>query len=259
MRILQLTDFHVFAAANATLKGIPTRESLIDVVGHIQRSQQPFDLVVVTGDHTHDELPESYQAVREILEPWADRLLQIPGNHDDRVVMRDIFSGLDGSGQERIQFAREAGEWLLVGLDTHLLGEVAGSVDEEQVDWLKTLVAKSPASRVALFCHHPPIDVGSVWMDQIGLGGRELLQQVVTSDDRIRLICCGHVHHEFEGQLGAAKVVASPSTGIQFDPSGDTPQFMSAPPGYRVIELDGLDYRTHVVRLPERKYSLVLD
>ena len=50
-----------------------------------------FDHVVVTGDHTHDELPESYQAVRQILSPWLDRLWQVPGNHDDRTVLRSVF------------------------------------------------------------------------------------------------------------------------------------------------------------------------
>lgn len=258
-RILQLTDFHVFANANAKLKGIPTRESLVDVVQYIQQTERPFDFVVVTGDHTHDELPESYSAVREILEPLSGQLLQVPGNHDDRVVMRDVFTDLPGTGQDRVQFAKEVGEWLLLGLDTHLPGEVAGQIDAGQVDWLKSQIDKSAASSVALFCHHPPIDVGSVWMDQIGLSGREFLQQAVLADKRIRLICCGHVHHEFERELGAAKVMASPSTGIQFDPLGDTPQFANAAPGYRVIELDGFDYQTHVVCLPEVKYSLELD
>ena len=89
MRILQLTDLHVFAEPNARLKGIPTRECLQDVVVHILATEQPFDFVIVTGDHTHDERHESYQTVREILNPWLDRLWQVMNDCIDRGLVTD--------------------------------------------------------------------------------------------------------------------------------------------------------------------------
>ena len=73
-RILQLTDLHVFRDPDARLRGIPTFQLLCDVVKHIKQSGEEFDFVVVTGDHTHDELQESYSAVRQVLSPWLDRL-----------------------------------------------------------------------------------------------------------------------------------------------------------------------------------------
>ncbi|MCJ7710445.1 MAG: metallophosphoesterase, partial [Chloroflexi bacterium] len=87
-RIVQLTDLHVFADPSARLFGIPTRELLEDVVSHVEAHAGPVDHVVVTGDHTHDELPETYAAVRELLAPFLDRLWLLPGNHDDRAVLR---------------------------------------------------------------------------------------------------------------------------------------------------------------------------
>lgn len=255
-RILQLTDLHVFAEANQRLKGIPTRECLQDVIDHIVATEAPFDHVVITGDHTHDEAAASYEAVRELLAPWHDRLWQVPGNHDDRALLRQTFSDrISGKTDERITFEFSSGPWLCVGLDTHVLGEVAGNIDPDQIRWLKKLLKDSPAERVALFFHHPPIDVGSVWMDQIGLSNREPLQELIEDDRRVKLVCCGHVHHEFCGTLGVAEVVTSPATGIQFDPAGDTPNFAAAAPGYRVIEFDGKWHNTHVVTLPQTKYS----
>lgn len=260
IRILQLTDLHVFATPNGRLKGIPTRESLQDVVAFVLQNEQPFDHVVVTGDHTHDELPASYKAVADILQPWVDRLWQVPGNHDERAILRNAFSSrICGDGEQEIQFEFETGEWHLIGLDTHLPGEVSGQITEAQIDWLTSVLNHSKATSVALFMHHPPVDVNSVWMDAIGLHNRELLQKVVTADERIRLICCGHVHHEFESAIGVARVLTTPSTGIQFSPDGDTPNFVAGAPGYRVIELDGPNFSTHVVRLPEIKYSPVLN
>ncbi len=259
-RILQLTDLHVFFEANQQLKGIPTRECLQDVVDHILAHEEPFDHVIVTGDHTHDEQLESYAAVHEILSPWHDRLWQVPGNHDDRRLLRSVFRDrIGGTDDERITFQFSAGPWLCVGLDTHVPEEVSGNIDADQLAWLRKMLKNSPAESVALFLHHPPVDVGSVWMDQIGLTGREHLMEMVQDDRRIKLICSGHVHHEFFTVVDHTEIMTTPATGIQFDPAGDTPNFVAEPAGYRVIEFDRKWFSTHVERLPTTKYSPVAD
>ena len=134
IRILQLTDLHVLKDPDARLKGVPTRELLQDVVNYIIDSGEHFDHVVVTGDHTHDELTESYVAVRNILSPWLDRLWQVPGNHDDRTVLRSVFGDrISGVGQQPINFAFEAGKWLCLGLDTHVPHSVPGLIEADQI------------------------------------------------------------------------------------------------------------------------------
>lgn len=260
LRILQLTDLHVFAQPEARLKGIPTRECLQDVVRYIQQNELPFDHVVVTGDHTHDELHESYQVVWEILSGWQDRLHVVPGNHDDRVVLRDVFGKIvSGTGQQLINFEFHEDHWQFLGLDTHVPGEVPGLIEQSQIDWLQQRLQSSDAANTALFFHHPPVDVKSVWMDSIGLKGRVLLQSVIQSTPRIRLVCCGHVHHDFHATLGNADVFTTPSTGIQFDPAGSVATFAADAPGYRVLEISGADFTTKVGRLPKVKYTPVND
>ncbi len=255
-RILQLTDLHVFREPNMRLKGIPTRELLQDVVRHILASGETFDHVVITGDHTHDELPESYQAVRQILSPWIDQLWQVPGNHDDRTMLRSVFGDrVTGFGQDRITFSFTAGEWLCLGLDTHVPGAVPGLIESDQIEWIRQQIRSIRPSRVALFLHHPPVDVGSLWMDPIGLSGKELLHDLFASEPRIQLVCCGHVHHEFAAQVAGAKIFTTPATGIQFSPAGSQPTFAADPPGYRVIELTDDGFSTTVRRLPETRFS----
>jgi Icc protein len=253
--ILQLTDLHVFCKPQMRLKGIPTRELLVDVIQHIIDSGEAFDAVVITGDHTHDELRETYEAVADLLQPWRDRLFQVPGNHDDRSVLRSVFSDrIVGVGDERINFSLTLGSWLCLGLDTHVPGSVSGRIDADQVNWIRTQMQSSLATQVVLFMHHPPVSVRSEWMDQIGLEQRELLQELILADSRIRLVCCGHIHHEFQTWLGHAEIVATPSTGIQFSPHGSSATFVAAPPGYRIIELSDHGYETRVIRLPETRY-----
>lgn len=259
VRILQLTDFHVFCEPNCEIKGIPTRECFQDVVDFIVKNETSFDHVIVTGDHTHDEKPESYAAVQNILAPLGNRIWQVPGNHDERRVLRTVFSNIPGTNDEFINFAFGSDEWLCVGLDTHVPGEVAGCIESKQIAWLREKLQASTAKNVALFCHHPPVDVNSIWMDEIGLSGRELLHDVISGDPRIRLICCGHVHHDFQSSYATAEIYATPSTGIQFDPNGNTPNFSSEAPGYRVIDLNADGFSTEVRRLPEIKYKPVVE
>ena len=254
-RIVQLTDLHLFADPDERLFGIPTRELLRDVVSHIQRHAGRVDHLVVTGDHTHDELPETYEAVREILRPWLGRLWQVPGNHDDRAVLRTVFSDrIQGDGDEPVTFSFPAGEWLCLGLDSQVPGQVAGLIDDAQIAWVRHRLEEHGPKPVVLFMHHPPALLGSAWLDPIGLERREVLQELFVEHRGIRLVCSGHVHHESAHEVGGARVVTTPSTGLQFDPAGTTTTFANDPPGYRVIELDGDDYTTRVVRLPEARY-----
>ncbi|MFM7056762.1 MAG: metallophosphoesterase family protein [Planctomycetota bacterium] len=251
-QILQLTDLHVFRSPDVLLRSVATRESLQKVVQHIQAQGFAPDHLVITGDHTHDEQPESYEAVAGLLQPWHDRLWQVPGNHDDRSVLRQVFSHriASGSPDEPITFAFETGNWLCIGLDTHLPGSVAGRIGAAQIDWARRAVFSSAAEFVALFCHHPPVRLGSVWMDAIGLEGREMLEIWCSEEPRIRLICCGHVHHEFCTTLGHAVVLSAPSTGVQFSPCGAVPNFVPGAPGYRVLELSERGFLTRVERIP---------
>ena len=255
-RILQLSDPHAFADPDARLFGIPTRELLQEVLTHMQESGMCPDHVVVTGDHTHDQLPETYAAVRELLEPVLDRLWPLPGNHDDRAALRSAFADrIPGDGADRINFAFGAGGWLCLGLDTHVPGAVGGRIGADQVDWIRGQLDDGRPRAAVLFVHHPPVELGLAWLDRIGVEDAHLLQDLLAEDLRIRLVCCGHVHHESSTYVATAEVVTVPSTGLQFSPVSDVAAFVTAPPGYRIIELDEYGYSTSVVRLSKARYA----
>ena len=255
-RILQLTDLHVFAEPGMRLKGLPTRECLLEVIEYIRCQNVQFDHVVVTGDHTHDELQASYAAVRDLLHDWIPVLWQVPGNHDDRVVMRRVFSDRMADQQsEKIQFTFTTAHWLCLGIDTHVPGQVFGQFDATHIDWIQTCLKQYPDVSVVLFMHHPPVVFNSIWMDQIGLQGMELLHELIAKEPRIKLICCGHVHHESSHMIKQCQVVTTPATGIQFSPLGSTPNFVAEAPGFRIIELAADGFASQVHRLPIVRYA----
>jgi 3',5'-cyclic-AMP phosphodiesterase len=255
-RIVQLTDLHLFSDPDERLFGIPTRELLVDVVDHIARHAGRVDHLVITGDLTHDELHDAYDAIRSIVEPWADRLWPVPGNHDDRAALRATFADrVAGGGADPVRFAFGEGAWLCLGLDSQVPGRVAGLMDEAQVDWIHARIEEHDPSRIALFLHHPPVVLGSDWLDPIGLDGRELLHELLHDEPRIRLVCSGHVHLEAVHRVASATVVTTPSTGLQFSLAGETARFDHSPPGYRIVDLDGDRFTTHVVRLGEARFA----
>ena len=259
MRLLQLSDLHLFADPAMRLKGIPTRETFADVLAHIDAHESDIDQFIITGDLTHDEQLETYQAVRSMLGDKVERCRILPGNHDERSVMRQAFPDAVAGESGPLMFSTAADGWRLIGLDSHLPGHVPGRIEPDQLEWLRGELKTHADEPTALFLHHPPISVGVPWMDRIGLQEPEALCELVESSPQVRLVVCGHVHHEFSGRLGNATVYTTPSTGVQFVPAGETPDFAADPPGYRVIEFEGDTYQTHVVRLPEVKYTPVAD
>ena len=53
--------------------------------------QQP-DLILLTGDLVDLGRPEEYEHLKSILAPLPQRIVVVPGNHDERGAMRDAFA-----------------------------------------------------------------------------------------------------------------------------------------------------------------------
>jgi Icc protein len=64
------------------------------------------------------------------------------------------------------------------------------------------------------------------------------------------VICAGHVHQEFAGRIGAAAMVTTPSTCVQFGAHTEK-SFDTRAAGYRTFRLDD-GYHTEVHRLSDQ-------
>lgn len=248
VNILQITDLHLFAEPDVMLKGIDTRKSFDRVLAHAADLGADFDLVIVTGDLTHDEQRGTYQAVRERFENRLDRVRIIPGNHDDRALMREIFPEII-PGDGPLTFSLDIAGWRIVGLDTHSDGEVPGRIDAAQIEWLDAQLAETSDRPAAVFLHHPPVPVNCPWMDRIALQEPQPLLDVLSRHGHLRFVCSGHVHHESQGEIGPAAFFTTPSTGVQFVPEGDEPAYDTKPAGYRTFRLSADGFETQVHRV----------
>ncbi len=50
VRLLQITDTHLFASAEGRLLAVPTAQSLAAVLERVQANEHPFELILATGD-----------------------------------------------------------------------------------------------------------------------------------------------------------------------------------------------------------------
>ncbi len=82
MRLLQITDTHLFASAEGRLLAVRTAESLAAVLERVQANDHPFDLIPLPGI-SQDHSPESYQRFASMMAPLARPIYWLPGNHDD--------------------------------------------------------------------------------------------------------------------------------------------------------------------------------
>ena len=253
--ILQITDLHLSPDPDALNRGVEVLKTLRNVLGHIRTHHSGFDFLVLSGDLADGEQKKSYETVKEELGDWISRALLIPGNHDHRGRMRDVFGDRVPAGDDTVSFRQESGAWMMLGLDTLVPGEVGGRVEPGHLEWVEREVKKNASVPVLLFMHHPPVSVNCAWVDELGLVEGDAFRDLVQRSPNVRAVFAGHVHQEFNGFLGDVPVYTTPSTAMQFVPGIDEFAVDRVPPGYRVIELDGEDFRTRVVRFPEWVYS----
>ena len=252
--ILQITDPHLMSDRQGMLRRVPTAETLAAVLEEARDRCPDPACIVWTGDLSQEESVAGYRLLRELAGDWIDRSHAIPGNHDDRQALREVFPEIEGAGDEPVSFRIQLGGWQLVGLDTHIPGDAAGALSAEQLDQLQDWLATDPGRPTLVFMHHPPIPVGCTWLDTIGLRYPGPFEKLLSRNPGVRGVFCGHVHHVHEGNLAGARVFTAPSAAFQFKEDSPVVTFDMVPPGFRLITLDNKEFTTEVFRCANLEY-----
>ena len=250
IKIIHITDTHLFADARADMVGIRTEESLADILEHISRFHSDASHLVVTGDLSQDESLRSYERLAEHLAPYRGRLSLIPGNHDNLPFMRQVFPDLFTAPISSLSFSVQVGDWQLIGLDSHLPGSQSGEIGTAQLGWLSSELQAASRRHTIVFVHHPPIPVGVQWIDWLSMENPKPFLRVLDKAPNVRTLLCGHVHQEFEVDRGHYTIRTTPSTNLQFNPGEKGPErFDTLGPGLRIIELEVDNLKTCVERI----------
>ena len=233
MRVLHLTDPHLFADRGGELRGVVTFDSLNRVLDHYRQGAWSADYVVATGDLVQDDSVEGYARFADLLGSLDLPVHVVPGNHD----VPEHLDAVLGAPPFHVSGQFDTGDWLVVGLDTFAPGRPGGAVSEAEFERLEQNIAGSDAAAVMVCLHHPPVAMGSKWLDSVGLDDGKAVVDRLSRSGRVRVVLFGHVHQAYDAVHAGMRMLATPSTCRQFKPGSDTFAVDDRPPAYRRIEL----------------------
>ncbi|GAA4207813.1 metallophosphoesterase [Streptosporangium oxazolinicum] len=163
------------------------------VMRHLENLSGPLDAVVVTGDIADNGLIEEYEIARELLTTRYPTII-CPGNHDVRPAFRKALLGLDDGGDGPInQVLRLDGLTVALG-DSSVPGRPEGFLEDETVTWLNGVLAETPDTPAIVGMHHPPVSLGTPYVDAIRLRNPERLEAVVRRHPQVVAVIAGHAH-----------------------------------------------------------------
>lgn len=207
MLIAQLSDPHI--DRQRPDKGAAFGRALTNLLRWPRRP----DAVLITGDCTDSGHPDEYAQFQALIRPLPMPLYVVPGNHDDRQRMLELFGrsgtqGLPGF----LQYVVDDLSVRLIGLDTQVPGQSGGELCRERLDWLDARLAEAPKRPTLLFMHHPPMLSGLAVMDAIGLSGTRGLHEVVARHPQVERMVAGHVHMALTQTFAGTTLMTCPGT-----------------------------------------------
>lgn len=248
LKVLQLTDSHLYADPSRCLLGINTLETFDQVLAQALHEQGTPDLLLATGDLVHDASEAGYKRLLGRLKLSGVPTYCLPGNHDLPQKMKQVLN------QENVHTlpSVQAEDWSLIFLDSTILGEEGGNLDKQQMELLRLLLEAHSEKHTLICMHHHPLPVGSRWMDTMVLRNPDAFFQLLEQHPQVKAVLCGHIHQLYEGEYKGIRLMGTPSTCVQFIPGRDDFGIDACPPGYRWLSLqpDG-QIETGLGLLPE--------
>ena len=230
---MHVTDPHLFADSEASLRGTVTRSSLQSVLQNIQATPWSAHLISVTGDIIQDDSREAYVRFRRMLQPLGLPVYCVPGNHDIRALMQEMLS------QPPFYYCSSlvAGNWLITGIDSCIRDSAGGCIADAELTRLENILGETDADHVMICLHHPPVSMGSRWLDSVGLANAAEFLELISQFPQVRIATFGHVHQNVDELHGAIRIVGTPSTCRQFKPGSANFAVDDRPPAYRRFSL----------------------
>ena len=251
LKIIQITDLHLSANKSTLIHDINTYESAQRIIRDIKDNHNDLNALTLTGDLVMDESHEGYEHLDELLKPISCPIFLIPGNHDSLEEIQ-LLSKKPNLYNDNFMVYNH---WIIFMFNSKKNDALEGTLHDQEVFNFEQLLEIYPEKNFLIFVHHPISSIKSDWMDSMMIENPEKVKSLVLKNPNVKAISSGHVHQEFNDQLGDAQVFTTPSTCYQFKPNAK--KFAldhEKSPGYRLFELqdDGL-LKSRVFRLDNKE------
>jgi 3',5'-cyclic-AMP phosphodiesterase len=232
LRLLQISDPHLFGPADGALRGVLTRRSLESVLRHARTHHWNAEAILLTGDLVNDD-PDGYLVLRELFGELGKPVWCLPGNHDEPALMSRALARPPFT----IGGHHDLGAWRIVMLDSCVPGKPHGQLSDTELKRLDEALATAGDRQVLIGLHHHPLPMGSRWIDSVALKNPEALFAITDRYRCVRVIVWGHVHQSHDSRRKGVRLLATPSTCVQFLPRSEHFAIDPAPPAYRRLTL----------------------
>jgi 3',5'-cyclic-AMP phosphodiesterase len=219
--LVQISDIHLTADGSLP-PGVRPRDNLVRGLRMLEETGISPDVFLLTGDLADAGEPACYDDLATTLTAAAAAIgasvIYLPGNHDDRATFRrHLLGGAgDGDGDGPVNQTHWRGGLRIIALDSTIPGESHGALDDQTLGYLRTELAAAAPDGTVLALHHPPIPSPIQPMAQIALRAPERLRDAIAGSD-VRIVLCGHNHHEALGTLGPVPVWVCPAIAYRAD------------------------------------------
>ncbi len=253
VRLVQVTDTHLYADTADVLVGMNCEEGMRDVLDLIRREEGALAAVLCTGDISQDNSSASYQRFAGAVSTLDAPQYWIAGNHDEIPKMKAAI------GADHPCFARafSVPGWRIIMLNSNVVGEVYGRLERSELDFLARELDASKHQRALVCLHHNAVPVAAAWLQHHALKNSEDLYTVLDRYTHVKAVLFGHIHQELAQERKGVLYLGSPSTCIQFHPLSNDFKLDTCNPGYRWIELGaGGEFSTGIKRVSGKTYKL---
>ncbi len=241
LRFLHVSDLHIMGEEETRQYGADTAAILRQAVSMINALQPDF--VIAGGDLVSDESEESYRRLHTLLKPVRAPIHFLMGNHDDRAAFRRVFFPEDPPSAEPVCHAFERSGVRFLLLDSVLPGKAEGRIAPGQLDWLDRELAARPERPTWIFLHHQPLPIYIRWLDALGLQNSEEFLSILARHPQVEVVAYGHVHQVRRWRHRGVLYLSVPALAFQFSPVSQEPVMTLDSPGFRRIEIRGVEHR----------------
>ncbi len=206
LQIVQITDTHISNKAPQRLN------DLKNCVRSINELPAQPDLVVHTGDISHDGLAQEYHNARKVLDQLNMPYFVMAGNRDSRPELLSEFADqrYQLAAEGWVQYAVEQNSVRLLMVDTVHERSNKGQLCAARLQHLEAMLSADTTKPCALFLHHAPYEAVGIpdpfqfkdWNDV------ENLSKLLSRFTHICGMYCGHVHRFIDGEIAGVQASA---------------------------------------------------
>ena len=264
MRFIVISDTHLMPVHRQPFHN--NQRFLVDTLVQYEEALKCFnriepqpELAIFCGDLMHlmkrSDGDEFYRLFHDCASRLPCPFYPLPGNHDLRESFRRLLLKDCQLPGEELYFSFDHGAVRFILLDSIIEEQVEGRISPEQLKWLGDELDACAPQPAFIFMHHPPIDIGIAWLDELRLLNGDELLAVLEARSNVKKVFFSHAHQFMEFHQRGIELVSSPPTAVTFSPK-PWDSMSDAPPALLVVDFDGVETQLTPIEIGKPGFSL---